>query len=65
MTLGDILRLAREAKGLSTRELAEMVGVSRSTIYNYESGSHEPRISHLKWLAEALDLSIMELIERI
>lgn len=65
MTLGDILRLAREAKGLSTDELAKMVGVSRTTIYNYESGSHEPRISHLKWLAEALDIPLMEIIERI
>ena len=65
MTLGDILRLAREAKGLSTDELAKMVGVSRTTIYNSESGSHEPRISHLKWLAEALDIPLMEIIERI
>jgi transcriptional regulator with XRE-family HTH domain len=65
MTLGELLKQAREAKGLSTRELAEKVGVSHSTIYKYESDSHEPRISHLKWLAQALDLTLLELIERI
>jgi transcriptional regulator with XRE-family HTH domain len=65
MTLGELLRQARETKGMSTRELAEKVGVSHSAIYKYESDKSEPRVSHLKWLAEALDLPIMELIERI
>lgn len=65
MKIGELLGKAREAKGLSRKELAEMTGVSLRTIYNYESDSHEPRISHLKWLAEALDIPIMKLIERI
>ena len=65
MKLGELLGKARVAKGLSRKELAEMVGVSPFTIYNYESDKHEPRISHLKWIAEALDIPIMKLIERI
>ena len=36
-TVSDRLRKARESAGLSHEELAELVGVSRSTIYNYES----------------------------
>lgn len=36
-TVSDRLRKARESAGLTHDELAELVGVSRSTIYNYES----------------------------
>lgn len=65
MTLGELLRQARKKKGLKIRELAELVGVSHVTIYHYEKDHYEPRISHLKWLAQALDLTLTELIERI
>lgn len=34
---GKILRIAREAKELSQRELGEMIGVSRSAIARWES----------------------------
>lgn len=65
MTIGEFLRKAREKKGLSQRELAELVGVSHVSIYNYEQGNHTPRITHLKWLAQALDIKLEELIERL
>lgn len=65
MTLGDILREARKKKGLTQEELAELVGVSTYTIGNYESDRFTPRISYLKWVAQALDLKIEELIKRI
>lgn len=65
MTLGELLREAREKKGLSVRELAKMVGISHPTIYNYEQDNHTPRITHLKRLAQALDIKLEELIERL
>ena len=65
MTLGQYLREAREKKGLSVRQLAEIVGVSHTTIYDCENDLSEPRISTLKWIAEALDISLIELVERI
>lgn len=65
MTLGELLREAREKKGLSVRELAKMVGISHPTIYKYEADQYEPRISHLKWLAQALDLTLLEIVERL
>lgn len=65
MTLGELLRRAREKKGLSIRELAKMVGVSHVSIYHYERDNHIPRISHLKRLAKALDIKLKELIERL
>lgn len=65
MTLGETLKQARIEQGWSVRQLAEITGISFMAIYNYERDKTEPRISHLKWLAEALLLSINELIERI
>ena len=65
MTLGELLKQTRETKGLSIRELAELVGVSHVSIYHYEQDNHVPRLTHLKWLAQALDLKLSELIERI
>lgn len=40
---GDRLRKAREVRGLGTAELAELLGVSRNTVGNYESGRVTPR----------------------
>lgn len=65
MTISKLLRQAREKKGLSQRELAKMVGVSHVTICHYERDNHMPRISHLKRLAQALDLTLLEIVERI
>ena len=50
---------------MTQEELAELVGVSTYTIGNYESDRFTPRISYLKWVAQALDLKLEELIERI
>lgn len=42
--LSDRLRLARvKMTGLSTREFAELIGVSQKTINNAESGTHQVR----------------------
>jgi len=41
-TLGDRMRKAREHAGLKQAELAEEIGVGRTSIVNYESGSTTP-----------------------
>lgn len=65
MTLGETLKQARKKKGLKIKELAELVGVSHVSIYHYEQDNHVPKLTHLKRLAQALDLKLSELIERI
>lgn len=65
MTLGETLKQARIEQGWSVRQPAEITGISHTSIFNYEGDKTEPKLSHLKWLAEALLLPIMELIERI
>ena len=37
MTVGDRIRKAREEKGISQTDLAEMVGISKQTLYKYEN----------------------------
>ena len=36
LTIGEVLMIARKRRGLSTREVAEELGVSHQTIYNLE-----------------------------
>jgi DNA-binding XRE family transcriptional regulator len=64
-TLGELLKETRIKKGYSVRELAAIVGVSHPTIYKYETNEYEPKLSHLKWLAQALDIPLADVIERI
>lgn len=56
---------ARIAKNISQAELARRVGVSRSTICNYESGSREsPSTPVIAALADALQVPFSELLSR-
>ncbi len=49
----QLLREARDASGLSQRELAACAGTSGPTIAAYESGAKEPRLSTLDRLVSA------------
>lgn len=54
--LGERLKLARKAAGLSQRELAGRVGVSAMAISYYERGENWPSSDVLLRLSEALDV---------
>jgi DNA-binding XRE family transcriptional regulator len=41
-TLGDRLRKARETAGLNQSELADEIGIGRTSVVNYESGRKMP-----------------------
>jgi transcriptional regulator with XRE-family HTH domain len=56
------LREAREARGLSQRELAVRAGLSRVTVNRLEMGRLTPRRGTLARLAEALGLSPSDLV---
>lgn len=56
-TLGDVIRKAREERGISQRELASKVNVSYSTISRIELGDTiVPVNSTLRAIAEALSI---------
>lgn len=62
MTFGSNLKKARKNKGFTQKELAEIIGVKRSTIAGYESKNQEPSYEILKKIAIALDCSIDSLL---
>lgn len=62
MKFGEKLRLARTAKKLTQEELAKRVGVSITTIGNYESCKIYPKQREIyAKLAAVLDVSVSEL----
>ena len=56
--MGDRLRQARRARGLSLRGLAEVVGVSPSLISQVETGRAKPSVNTLYALATELGVSL-------
>lgn len=52
------IREARKAKGFSLEELAAMIGVSRTTIANYERHDTEPKLENWEKLANALGVTV-------
>lgn len=55
------IKQLREAKKLTQLELAIQLNVTPSTIYNWERGKVEPRVSQLRKLAEVFDVRMDEI----
>lgn len=51
------LKEARQTSGLSQKEVAERLGVAKSTYSLYESGKREPDVERIKKLAQILGVS--------
>ena len=63
MTFGEKLLNARIALNLSQAELGEKAGISERSIYSYEQTGTLPRMSVLKRIAEALNVSLSYLMD--
>lgn len=61
LTLKNSLKEARNQRGLSQAQLAEMVGVSRNTISSIETGQFNPTAKLALTLCIALDKKFEEL----
>ena len=59
---GKLIKTLRTEKGITQKELAEKIQVSNATVSKWENAHGFPDISLLEPLAEALDISIAELI---
>lgn len=57
LTLGQRLRLAREAAGLTTAEAARRLGVLKSSWQAWEADTKEPRSNRLAMMAGVLAVS--------
>ncbi len=59
---GAVIRRLREKKKITQEELAEMIHVSGKAVSKWETGQGLPDISLLEPLAEALGISVIELL---
>ena len=56
------LKLAREKKNMTQKEVADSIGVAKSTYSLYESGNREPNVQTIKKISEVLNVSADELL---
>lgn len=61
-SVGAKLRRLRKARNMTMDELADQVGVSRPTIWSWESDKSIPRASRIRALAQSFNVSENELI---
>ena len=60
--LGDRIKEFRNKEGLSQEDISKKLGINRSTYSNYENNIREPKIEILNKIADALNISIYDLI---
>ncbi|MGI6562439.1 MAG: helix-turn-helix domain-containing protein [Clostridia bacterium] len=63
--IGERLKLLREEKGLKQLDIAQMLGVSRTTYTQYETGKSEPDLTTVAKLADYFNVSLDYLLGRV
>lgn len=56
--IGTKIRILRKTKGYTQQDLADLLGVQRATISNYEVGRRAPHIKELERIAELLGVNL-------
>lgn len=62
MAIGENIKKARENKGLTREQAAELCGISPSTWTKYERGEAQPTASPIRTMAKGLQVSTDELL---
>lgn len=62
-TIGKLIRARRMEKGLSQKQLAELMQVSLATVSKWETGVNLPDILNLDKIAKKLDIPLAELLD--
>jgi len=60
--LGVLIRLHRQRRGLTQRDLAGKAGISQVRITRYETGAVDPPFSALHRIARALGVKVSDLL---
>lgn len=64
LNVGETIKELRKKKGLNQDQLAEMASLNRVTVAKYESGKIEPGAQALARIADALEVSVDEIMGR-
>ena len=62
LTTGELIREARKKKGLTQRELGELLGMSDVGVAQWEKGLRNPRLETRQRIAKALDIDVTALM---
>lgn len=62
--VGNRIRDTRKKAGITQEQLAELARLNRVTVAKYEAGTVEPGASALSRIADALDVTVDELLGR-
>ncbi len=62
-TVGENIRRAREAAGLSQRRLGVAAGIRQATVCYTESGRTVPRLTTLMAIGAALEIPLIDLLK--
>lgn len=62
MNIGETIKNIRKDQGLTQKELAEKTGLALITIQQYERNVREPKLESIKKIAEALGVTMGDLI---
>lgn len=54
----EAIKKAREAKGITLRQLSELTGIDNANLSNIERGKIDPRFSTLTKICDSLGLKI-------
>lgn len=60
--LGNLIQARRVARGLTQRDLANLVGVGFTTAQYWEQGRHDPGIKNLKRIAQCCDMALSQFL---
>lgn len=52
----------RRKRGLTQKQLADLLGVSQNAVYNWENGKRQPKLDTLRKISQALGVPVTELI---
>lgn len=63
MSFGEKLRNAREARGYTQQQIADRMGIDKSTYCGYETGKRQPDVIKIKQLSKILGISGDDLLE--
>ncbi len=60
MSPAEAITVARERRGLTITEAADVLGVSRQTFSKWENGHHPPRPEKVQSIVDALGMTVTE-----
>ena len=60
--IGNNVKMLRNIRGLTQKELADIIDIAPATLWNIENGTRNPSLEMLYKLADALSVSVINLL---